>query len=416
VLLTTFSETLANALRVKLRRLIGNEPKLGERLEVHATNAIARRLHDLNLGRARVASRDTVHGLLARAAEGLQGVKVTRRFLEVEWDDVVDAWQIESWDAYREIPRLGRKTRLPEKQRAALWAVFDRVRAGLAEQGLVTLPGLLTRLARHLATGTRLPFDHVVVDEAQDVSIPQLRFLAALGGGRPNGLFFAGDLGQRIFQVPFSWKGLGVDVRGRARILRINYRTSHQIRSRADRLLGPELADVDGNTEDRRGTWSAFNGPDPEVRVLASQDEEAATVSAWIAARFAEGLKADELAVFIRSEREVGRAEAALQKAGVACKALDDQVASAPGFASVGTMHLAKGLEFRAVAVMACDDDVIPLQERIAAIGDGADLEEVYATERHLLYVACTRARDHLLVTGVEPASEFLDDLGKARS
>jgi superfamily I DNA/RNA helicase len=74
-------------------------------------------------------------------------------------------------------------------------------------------------------------------------------------------------------------------------------------------------------------------------------------------------------------------------------------------------MHLAKGLEFRAVVVMACDDEVIPLQERIATVGDDADLEDIYNTERQLLYVACTRARDYLLVTGVAPASEFLDDL-----
>jgi len=78
-------------------------------------------------------------------------------------------------------------------------------------------------------------------------------------------------------------------------------------------------------------------------------------------------------------------------------------------------MHLAKGLEFRAVAVMACDDEVIPLQERIESVGDDSDLEEVYNTERHLLYVACTRARDHLWVSGVNPASEFLDDLRVAR-
>ncbi len=74
-------------------------------------------------------------------------------------------------------------------------------------------------------------------------------------------------------------------------------------------------------------------------------------------------------------------------------------------------MHLAKGLEFRAVAVMACDDEIIPLQSRIESATDKADLDEVYSTERHLLYVACTRARDHLLVTSVEPGSEFLDDL-----
>ena len=81
------------------------------------------------------------------------------------------------------------------------------------------------------------------------------------------------------------------------------------------------------------------------------------------------------------------------------------------GHVSIGTMHLAKGLEFRAVVAMACDDEVIPLQNRIETIADDSDLEEVYNTERHLLYVACTRARDHLLVTGVNPASEFLDDL-----
>ena len=74
-------------------------------------------------------------------------------------------------------------------------------------------------------------------------------------------------------------------------------------------------------------------------------------------------------------------------------------------------MHLAKGLEFRAVVVMACDDEVVPLQERIETVGDEADLQEVYETERHLLYVVCTRARDHLLVTGVKPLSEFLDDM-----
>jgi superfamily I DNA/RNA helicase len=90
---------------------------------------------------------------------------------------------------------------------------------------------------------------------------------------------------------------------------------------------------------------------------------------------------------------------------------LSERIESAQGRISIGTMHLAKGLEFRAVVVMACDDEVIPLQERIENVADEADLEEVYNTERHLLYVACTRARDHLLVTGVEPASEFLEDL-----
>jgi superfamily I DNA/RNA helicase len=81
-----------------------------------------------------------------------------------------------------------------------------------------------------------------------------------------------------------------------------------------------------------------------------------------------------------------------------------------PGHLALGTMQMSKGLEFRAVVVMACDD-VLPLQARIETVTDDADLQEVYDTERQLLYVACTRARDHLLVTGVDPASEFLQDL-----
>ena len=92
-------------------------------------------------------------------------------------------------------------------------------------------------------------------------------------------------------------------------------------------------------------------------------------------------------------------------------KVLDDHVETASGHVSISTMHLAKGLEFRAVAVMACDDEIIPLQERIETVGDDADLQEVYDTERQLLYVACTRARDHLMVTSVEPPSEFVDDM-----
>ncbi|MBS0165379.1 MAG: ATP-dependent helicase [Nitrospira sp.] len=115
--------------------------------------------------------------------------------------------------------------------------------------------------------------------------------------------------------------------------------------------------------------------------------------------------------MFVRSEAELPRARAAVEAAAIPSKILDEQVETTSGYASISTMHLAKGLEFRAVVVMACDDEIIPLQERIETVGDDADLQEVYDTERHLLYVACTRARDYLLVTSVAPASEFLDDL-----
>jgi hypothetical protein len=120
-----------------------------------------------------------------------------------------------------------------------------------------------------------------------------------------------------------------------------------------------------------------------------------------------------EFGVFVRSPAQLDRASAAVNAAGLSFKILDEHVETVSGQVSISTMHLAKGLEFRAVVVMACDDEVIPLQERIETVGDDADLQEVYETERHLLYVAYTRARDHLIVSGADPVCEFLDGFEK---
>ena len=412
VLLTTFSDTLSNALKTKLRRLISNEPRIAERLEIHSINSIGWRLYELNFGHPNIASRDAIQNLLDESAGKVDGHKFSLHFLITEWEQVVDAWQLKSWEAYRDVMRLGRKTRLSEKQRVILWSIFDQVRSSLETRKLITSSDLFSRLASQLAESKHPPFDFAVVDEAQDISVAQLRCLAALSAGRPNSLFFAGDLGQRIFQQPFSWKALGVDIRGRSRTLRINYRTSHQIRMQADRLLAPVLSDVDGNTEERRGTISVFNGPKPVIMVLENPEYEIKAVGKWLSARINEGVLPHEIGVFVRSSSELERGMAAVELAGLPFKILDEKIETIGGNVSISTMHLAKGLEFRSVVAMACDDEIIPLQERIETVTDDTDLEEVYNTERHLLYVACTRARDHLIVTGVEPSSEFLDDLG----
>jgi superfamily I DNA/RNA helicase len=191
----------------------------------------------------------------------------------------------------------------------------------------------------------------------------------------------------------------------------VNYRTSHQIRAQADRLLGEEIADVDGNTESRKGTVSVFNSPVPTVREFRTQMLEIEGVGDWLKAQSDAGLVPHEIGVFVRSDAELARARQALQHANLPFVVLDEKVQSVIGKASIATMHFAKGLEFRAVTVMACDDEVIPLQSRIESVSDESDLDEVYATERHLLYVACTRAREFLYVSGTVPASEFLADL-----
>ncbi len=410
VLLTTFSEPLADALRVRLHRLIHSRPRLAERVDVEPLEAVALRLARARLGKRTLVSDDEIRSRLAAAADTLQGTRFTGAFLWQEWSQVVDAWQVKSWEDYRDVKRLGRKTRLSEPQREMLWTIFKDLRGSLESEGLCTLSDVYAQLADQFAVKGNAPYASVVVDEAQDIGVQELRFLAAMAGNRENGLFFAGDLGQRIFRQPFSWASLGVDVRGRASTLRVNYRTSHQIRRHADRLLPPEIADVDGNAESRLGTVSVFNGPDPKVQVFESEAEEQSGVADWIRARLNEGLRPMEVGVFVRSEGQRSRAEAVAKQLDLPARdPLRNPEDGTDGLA-VGTMHLAKGLEFRAVVVMACDDEVIPLQERIESVGDTRDLEEVYNTERNLLYVACTRARDHLLVTAVDPASEFLED------
>ncbi len=411
VLLTTFSKPLAKALGARLASLVGGEPAIAARIDVQALTGVAYELYGKAFGQPNIASGAVVQGSLKKAAAQVEGAKFPQHFLVNEWTEVADAQQLASWEAYRDASRLGRKTRLGEKQRQVLWSIFEAVGSGLRAQKLVTWAHIFGRLAEQAAAGKSLGYDFIVVDEAQDLSMPEARFLAAMAGSKPDGLFFAGDLGQRIFQQPFSWKSLGIDVRGRSNSLRINYRTSHQIRTQADRLLPGVVSDVDGTQESRRGTVSLFDGPAPVIRLFKDEAAEGAAVGAWIAERLREGYAPPEIGVLVRSAAQVARARAAVKAAGANAVEFDEKVEGAAGAVSISQMHLAKGLEFRAVAVMACDDEVLPLQERVEAVTDEADLVEVYETERHLLYVACTRARDSLWVSGVTPESEFLRDV-----
>ena len=240
---------MAHAPHTRLKRLLGSEPRLAERIDVHSFNEIGLRHHNAHRGPVKLAS-------VARCANS---------------------------SAQRPKP---------------------------------------------LAVTSSAPISDV--DEAQDISVAHLRFFAALGADRPNALFFAGDLGQRIFQQPFSWKSLGVDIRGRSRNLRVNYRTSHQIRQQADRLLGPEMSDVDGNSEDRSDTISVFNGPAPVIRVLKNESEEIKSVGTWLAEQSKAGVLPHELGVFVRSAGQLDRAQAAVKESGLPFKILDSSMVCWP--------------------------------------------------------------------------------------
>ena len=308
VLLTTFSSILANSLRTKLRRLISNEPRLAERIDVYSINELGLRLYKANFSNPDIVTNERLVDVIKQQTSGLKDNKFTQAFLLSEWTQVVDAWQLKTWDDYRDVKRLGRKTRLPEQQRGFLWSIFEKVNAQLHAENLLTYSTLFTKLAGRLAELKELPFDFAVVDEAQDLSPSHLRFLASLNRDNPNALFFAGDLGQRIFQQAFSWKAVGVDIRGRARTLNVNYRTSHQIRQQADNLLAPEVTDADGNVEGRNNTVSVFNGPAPSIHSFKTNKEESEFVANWLTAQIKAGISPQEIGVFVRSENEINRA------------------------------------------------------------------------------------------------------------
>jgi mRNA-degrading endonuclease RelE of RelBE toxin-antitoxin system len=399
VLLTSFSDPLAAALAQKVRVLAPETGGIVPRITTASFQGIAEQMFQLEHGmRPRIAGDTVLRQRLRAAAKAADLKGFSERFLLSEWTNVIDAWGLTSLEAYSTVQRMGRKSRLGPNQRARLWPVFQAVRDALAAERYTTWAEVFTTLATALAQKAAKPFDHVVIDEAQDLAPAELRFFAALAPAKADGLFLSGDIGQRIFQHPFSWASLGVDVRGRSNTLKVCYRTSQQIRRAADKLLPTVLRDTDGLEDERRGIISVFNGPDPQVQGFPSVTDEEAAVREIVKGWLAEGIAPVEIGLFVRTPHLVERARGA--------------VAGLEGGAEMTTapMSLAKGLEFRAVVVMACDEGTLPLDERVADAADEAELDDIYETERRLLYVACTRAREHLLLTGVIPTSEYLSD------
>lgn len=399
ILLASFSQPLADSMAKKLLVLAPETGGIVPRITTASFRGIADQLYQLEHGvRPRIANDTLLRDRLSQAARDTDLKGFSDRFLLSEWTNVIDAWGIATFEDYATVQRMGRKSRLGPNQRERLWPVFEAVRTALAAERYTTWAQVFTELADLFASKPKKPFDHIIIDEAQDLAPAELRFFAAIAPDGNDALFLAGDMGQRIFQHPYSWASLGVDVRGRSYTLKVCYRTSQQIRRAADNLLPRVLRDVDGIEDERKGIVSVFDGPAPVVETFASERDEADTVRATIADWLSQGIEGDEIGIFVRTPELVERARSALPDTEGA-----ESVVTAP-------MHLAKGLEFRAVAVMACDEGVLPLDARVADAADEAELDEIFETERRLLYVACTRAREHLLLTGVVPASEYVAD------
>lgn len=336
--------------------------------------------------------------------------KIYPEFVASEWIKIIDARNIQTWDEYKTTPRRKVKIRLSEERRRALWFVFEKVRKNLNAQNVLSHGEMFGRLAEWFENNEnhRL-YDYILVDESQDLSEIEIRFLAAYNK-KGNGLFFAGDIGQRVCRYQFPWSKYGIDLRGKSKTLKINYRTTKEIRSFADKLVNLNQVDADDNPHDRRGTISILNGPEPQIIEFNSCQEEILGVANWLDQLYENKdinkVMPNNIAIFTRSKNELSRAIEAYEKSKYYINRENNVLCP-----KITTMEEAKGLEYKAVIVMCCDSDVIPSQERLAEQDIVASLEEIYDTERNLFYVACTRARDYLLITSGDVASEFLLDL-----
>ena len=197
-------------------------------------------------------------------------------------------------------------------------------------------------------------------------------------------------------------------MRGRSTQLKINYRTTQQIRRFSDALFAPSEADAEGDLLTRDAV-SILNGPAPRVAAFGSIADEISGLAEWLESRLSEGVKPKEIAIFGRTEAVLhDRAEPALEAAGLKGQLLNDDDPADEDHVSLGTMHRAKGLEFKAVAIVGCDVGLLPLRSVLDSFTDSVERDLFVEQERNLLYVALTRAREQVFVSHSARPSPFL--------
>lgn len=411
VLLTTFSKTLAWKLRESLAYLIGNDDAYWKRVQVtHLHELTSAFLTELTGMKPKLLTEKALIERLKLILDRYEYREFSAEFVAEEWWSVIDSEQIESLEEYQAFRRTGRRTGLQPSQRTRLWRIFADLHSLLDSQTVWSTSRMSRRVVQALSSDSGHTFDHVVVDEVQDLLPWQLRMLKALAGKRES-LFMTGDMAQRIYAARTSFLANGIDVRGRSHRLAVNYRTTGDILAFVDHLM-PDLIDPDSGVPESRDTVSLLRGEKPEVLSAVDAFDEVRIVSTWLRERVAEGFEPAQLSVFARTRWYLKRVVKAIHEAGLKPVSLEwagsgSQVES-DGVA-YGTMHRAKGLEYRAVVLMGCSAAIMPSEKILSTKFDAAAKEDYLEQERNLFYVACSRAREKLLVTGVGELTSLLN-------
>jgi hypothetical protein len=412
VLFTTFTRNLATDIRASLTKICS--PEELQRIEViHLDGWVMNFLKSQGL-QVRVfndEARESCWSLAMDVADTSLGLD--ERFYREEWKDVVLAQGCRSRDEYLMARRVGRGTRLSRPQRAQIWPVFDAVRAEFRQRGLWE-PEEAKQIAADLiqkADGPPL-YAAVVVDEAQDLDVASFSLLRALvGKPRANDLFIVGDPHQRIYGKPVVLSRCGIDIRGRARKLRINYRTTEETRAWATAVLhGLDFDDLDGGSDPASDYRSLLHGDHPLVQGFEDPAEEQRFLVSTLRQLRDEQQSLASTCVAARTNKAVEKLEALLKGEGFATRVINAEESDDPSDPALrlATMHRVKGLEFDQVFLPGLDASQMPLQVEVNKRPDALSRDLFEQQERSLLHVAATRAKKRVVVSYSGKASPFI--------
>ncbi len=410
ILFTTFTRNLAADTRANLARLCS--PEAMSRIEVvHLDKWVAGLLqragyrYEIKYWGQDGALEKLWETALALGTEG----KVADSFFRDEWELVVQPQGCETWEDYKRASRSGRGMRMSRAQRRDVWPVFEEYRHLLEKRGFREPEDALRDAAALLnQEKVRVSVRSIVVDEAQDMSTHAFTLLrAVIPQERPNDLFIVGDGHQRIYRKRVVLLRAGVNIRGRGRRLRINYRTTEEIRRYAVALLeGVEFDDLDAGTDSNRGYRSLMHGDVPELQVRKTFKGEVEAIAEWLT-----GIELSHVCLVARTNQLVTRYAEALEDRGITTRKVhrsEPDDFDKPGL-RVATMHRVKGLEYDRMVIAGVNQDSMPLRLRLERSSDKAVRREAELMERALLYVAVTRARAAALITAHGTVSDWVD-------
>ena len=413
ILFTTFARNLATDIENNLRSICS--PEEMNRIEVtNLDRWVVRFLRGkryefhIEFGRNREAWQ---RALDLKSPE----LDLSDSFYEDEWEQVIQAKGVVSEQEYRLVSRVGRGTRLGRGARVRVWPVFEEYRAQLAERGLKEVDDAYRDAAALLGEdGAGSDYAAVVVDEAQDMGAQAFSLIRAIAPTASNDLFIAGDGHQRIYGRNRVVMGrCGIDIRGRSRKLRLNYRTTEETRRWAANLLsGSDIDDLDGGSDDNKGIKSLTRGPEPVLERFDTREEQIEFLMRYLAAlqTSGEALRAVCIVARTTGEREAIKQRLLARDVEVEVINRDTIDDAANAGVRLATMHRVKGLEFERVVMASMNEGLVPLSVAIAGKGDDTARESAETEERSLVYVAATRAKKELLVLSYGVPSPFFSE------